>query len=142
MFSGKYRALVHSKDGRFQLIEFDTFGPGTVDFDVIRTFSVYAEAENVGLITECGSGRIFALTGAGPNADNENWWQMMDISKREDETITSVMSKRPGFYENCKGRAAATGFVDAQGRLIFGCNEMKDRDGSGGWADWREYTVR
>ncbi len=99
---------------------------------------VYGFSENLSLMTECGTGDIYAIhtTGdeKGIKAINGNgYWRLSRLEKNHGAlrfTPVNAFSTRQNM-SSCNVRAAATVFVNARHQLEFYCHGYaKDPDGS------------
>ncbi len=99
----------------------------------------FAFSENLSLITECGTGDIYAVHTTGDEKGisairGNGYWKLSKLvqhgSKLDLSPVNAFMSRQN--MTNCNMRAAATVGVTPQKRLEFSCHGYaKDPDGSG-----------
>ena len=101
--------------------------------------SKFAYSENMSLITECGTGDVYAIHTTGDEQgisaiSGKGYWRLSKlISNGKALGLTSVNAFTTGQdMKRCNVRAAATVNVNPQNRLEFVCHAYaKDPDGSG-----------
>lgn len=107
--------------------------------------SGYDHNENVTMITECGTGQIYALHSWGDQQLLGNgYWR---LSRLEHDLYGPILRGIDGYTEGqnsatCHHRAAATAFVDGAGRIETYCHEY-DASRAPGWVwDSVDFTQR
>ncbi|WP_088282618.1 hypothetical protein [Ideonella sp. A 288] len=84
-----------------------------------------AYSENLSLVTECGTGRLYTIHTTGDyGLGGDGWWRLSRID--DGPRLTHVdIARQDQRHERCHHRSAATVHVDANGMLEFICTERR-----------------
>ena len=82
-----------------------------------------AYSENLSVITECGTGKIYTIHTTGDyGAYGNGWWRLSRVD--DGPTLVHVaLARQDQHNEKCHHRSSATVHVDAKGQLEFLCSE-------------------
>ncbi len=82
-------------------------------------------AENVSVVTECGTGDLYGVTTTGDEPlHNDNYWSLYAITGVANAPrIDLVSTKTTEQSGACDGRASATAFATMDGDLSFYCSQ-------------------
>ncbi len=94
------------------------------------------QIENVSLVTECGTGDLYAVTATGTDALIDNKWKLYRLSLAATGpalTLIDNVSKQAG--KDCDARASGTAFVSRGGALHFYCSQKVATEATVGISD-------
>jgi hypothetical protein len=106
----------------------------STEFNTLDFTTLPARFENVALFTECGTGDLYMLgtenLGIGATSDGVNdAWLMKLAYDTNTEQVSVAQSFKRQFGPNtdafCTFRAAASGYVDPDGKLLLYCHTRK-----------------
>jgi hypothetical protein len=99
----------------------------------------YQYSENLTLITECGTGRIYALnTGTNKALSATGYWRLsrLDTVNKKPALKTVAIYKTPQNLNSCHIRSAATAWVSPKGQIEFYCHEYLNNPDFGDKDTW------
>lgn len=85
-----------------------------------------AYSENLSVVTECGSGRIYTIHTTGDWAlKGDGYWHLSRVEEgaHGPDLVHVAITRQAQHNEKCHHRSAATVHVDREGRLEFLCTE-------------------
>jgi hypothetical protein len=145
--SGKYLLFAldksENKRGWFYVSTSASLDTAT-QFNTLDFTSLSAQFENVALFTECGTGDLYMLgtenldIGFTSDGINDAWLMKLAYDPNT-EQVSVVQSFKRQFGPNtdafCTFRAAASGYVDPDGKLLLYCHTRKANSDAGGSPD-------
>ncbi|MBN2802053.1 MAG: hypothetical protein JXR91_03045 [Deltaproteobacteria bacterium] len=97
----------------------------------------YQYSENMTLISECESGRIFAVhTGSGHSISGRGYWRLSLLTKYKKNALqfeTVMVGKTSQNFSGCHLRSAATAYVNSEGVIEYYCHEYLNNPDFGDW---------
>jgi len=82
--------------------------------------------DSLSMVTECETGRLFAVTATGPDSGSTNQWALLSIdgSGGSADVVFRGSSSYPTYSEDaCQTRGGATAFSGKDRNLVLSCHE-------------------
>jgi hypothetical protein len=96
-------------------------------------------SENLSLVAECGTGRIFAVhTGTRRALSTRGYWRLsvLDEEGGSPVLVPVALFKQPQNLRNCHLKSAATAWVSPAGKMEFYCHEYINNPDRGSVDTW------
>lgn len=154
LFNGKYATVIQRRatedaQSDWDLLEVTSPTSDSYSNRVVRHSAANLSphgADNLALITECNTGRIYAVGATGPNnilpANGANIWTLLEIrvdTAGNPKLVYLDERSAPRYNaDQCQVRGAATVYVDEDHRMVMACHEKLAGGNTWDWQEWRK----